>query len=411
MKYAKLLERFLKYVKVDTQSDPNSKTFPSTEKQKNLGKILVEELKEIGLKDAYMDEYGYVYATLEANVENPYTIGLIAHMDTSPDVSGTDVKPIVHENYDGSDIKLPAGITIKVEDNPELKEKKGETIITSDGSTLLGADDKAGIAEIMTAVEYLVQHPEILRPRLRIAFTPDEEIGQGVAKFDVEKFGADFAYTLDGGGLGEIEDETFCADSGTVKIKGINVHPGYAKGKMVNAIKIAAEIISRLPKDRLSPETTEGREGYLHPNDIKGNVEYVEIFFLFRDFELEKLKEHEKLLQNIIDEVKKEYPKAEIKLEIKESYRNMKYKLMEKPEVVEIAIQAIKMAGIEPKRTIIRGGTDGAMLSYKGLLTPNLFAGGHNFHSKTEWVSLQDMEKAVDVIINLAKLWAEKRKI
>lgn len=410
MKYAKLLERFLKYVKIDTQSDPNSKTFPSTEKQKNLGKILVQELKEIGLKDAYMDEHGYVYATLEANVENPYTIGLIAHMDTSPDVSGANVNPIVHENYDGSDIKLPAGVVIKVEENPDLKEKKGETIITSDGSTLLGADDKAGIAEIITAVEYLIQHPEIKRPRIRIAFTPDEEVGQGVAKFDVEKFGADFAYTLDGGALGEIEDETFCADSGTVKIKGINVHPGYAKGKMVNAIKIAAEIISRLPKDRLSPETTEGREGYLHPNDIKGNVEYVEIFFLFRDFELEKLKEHEKLLQNIIEEVKKEYPKAEITLEIKESYRNMKYKLMEKPEVVEIAIQAIKMAGIEPKRTIIRGGTDGAMLSYKGLLTPNLFAGGHNFHSKTEWVSLQDMEKAVDVIINLARLWAEKRK-
>ncbi len=410
MKYEKLLDRFLKYVKVDTQSDPDSKTFPSTEKQKNLGQMLVEELKEIGLEDAYMDEYGYVYATLEANVENPYTIGFIAHMDTSPDVSGANVKPIVHENYDGKDIHLPAGVVIKVEENPELKEKVGETIITSDGSTLLGADDKAGIAEIVTAVEYLIKHPEIKRPRIRIAFTPDEEVGRGVEKFDVEKFGADFAYTVDGGGLGEIEDETFCADSGTVKIKGVNVHPGYAKGKMINAIKIAAEIISRLPKDRLSPETTEGREGYIHPNNIKGNVEQTEIFFLFRDFELEKLKEHEKLLQSIIDEVKKNYPGSEITLEIKESYRNMKYKLAEKPEVVEIAIEAIKMAGIEPKKTIVRGGTDGAMLSYKGLLTPNLFAGGHNFHSKTEWVSLQDMEKAVDVLINLAKLWAEKRK-
>ncbi len=410
MKYEKLLERFLKYVKVDTQSDPDSKTFPSTEKQKNLARMLVEELREIGLEDAHMDEYGYVYATLEANVEDPYTIGFIAHMDTSPDVSGANVKPIVHENYDGKDIHLPAGVVIKVEENPELKEKIGETIITSDGSTLLGADDKAGIAEIVTAVEYLIKHPEIKRPRIRIAFTPDEEVGRGVEKFDVEKFGADFAYTVDGGGLGEIEDETFCADSGTVKIKGVNVHPGYAKGKMINAVKIAAEIISRLPKDRLSPETTEGREGYIHPNNIKGNVEQTEIFFLFRDFELEKLKEHEKLLQSIIDEVKKNYPGSEITLEIKESYRNMKYKLAEKPEVVEIAVEAIKMAGIEPKKTIVRGGTDGAMLSYKGLLTPNLFAGGHNFHSKTEWVSLQDMEKAVDVLINLAKLWAEKRK-
>lgn len=409
MKYEKLLERFLRYVKVDTQSDPESETIPSTEKQKNLGKILVEELKALGL-EAEMDQYGYVYSKLPSNVENPYRIGLIAHMDTSPDVSGKDVNPQVHENYDGKDIELGEGVVIKVDENPDLKNKVGETIITTDGSTLLGADDKAGIAEIMTAVEYLLQHPEIPRPEIKIAFTPDEEIGRGTVKFDLDKFSADFAYTVDGGALGEIEDETFSADSGKVKITGVNVHPGYAKGKLVNSIKIAAEIISRLPKDKLSPETTEGKEGYLHPTDIKGNVEYTEINFIFRAFEVEELKEIEKLLEKVIDEVREKYPKAKIALEIKEQYRNMIYKLREEPRVVDLAIKAAKEVGLEPKRTSIRGGTDGAMLSYKGLLTPNLFTGGHNFHSRKEWISLQDMERAVDLIVKLMELWAGERK-
>ncbi len=408
MKYEKLLDRFLRYVKVDTQSDPRSETIPSTEKQKNLGRILVEELKSMGL-EAEMDQYGYVYASLPSNTDSKYKIGLIAHMDTSPDVSGANVNPIVHEIYDGKDIILKEGVVIKVEENPDLKKKIGETIITADGTTLLGADDKAGIAEIITAVEYLLSHPEIPRPEIKIAFTPDEEIGRGTAKFDLKKFGADFAYTVDGGALGEIEDETFSADAGKITIKGVNVHPGYAKGKLVNAIKIASDIVSKLPRFTLSPETTEGKEGYLHPTDIRGNVEKAEVEFIFRAFEVEELQEIEELLKKIIEVVRKDYPKAEISLDIKEQYRNMKYKLQEEPRVVDLAIRAAKEVGIEPRRTSIRGGTDGAMLSYKGLLTPNLFTGGHNFHSRQEWISLQDMEKAVDLLIKLMELWAAEK--
>ncbi len=408
MKYPGLLERFLKYVRVDTQSDPRSDTIPSTEKQKELGRMLVEELRKMGL-EAEMDEYGYVYSSLPANTPSKYKIGLIAHMDTSPDVSGANVNPRVWENYDGKDIVLNEGVVIKVDENPDLRVKKGETIITSDGTTLLGADDKAGIAEIITAVEYLLSHPEIPHPEIKIAFTPDEEIGRGTVKFDLERFGADFAYTVDGGALGEIEDETFCADSGKLVIKGINVHPGYAKGKLVNAIKIASEVVARLPKFTLSPETTEGKEGYLHPTDIRGNVEKAEVDFIFRAFEVEELKEIEALLGKILDVVRADYPRAEVSLEIKEQYRNMKYKLQEEPRVVDLAIRAAREVGIEPRRTSIRGGTDGAMLSYRGLLTPNLFTGGHNFHSRQEWISLQDMEKAVDLLVKLMELWSKEK--
>ncbi len=407
MKYSNLLERFLNYVRVDTQSDPRSETIPSTEKQKNLGKMLVEELRAMGL-EAEMDRFGYVYSSLPSNTDSRYKIGLIAHMDTSPDVSGANVNPQVHKNYDGGDIVLKEGVVIKVEENPELKEKVGETIITSDGTTLLGADDKAGIAEIMTTVEYLLSHPEIPRPEIKIAFTPDEEIGRGTVKFDLERFGANFAYTVDGGGLGEIEDETFSADAGKIIIKGINVHPGYAKGKLVNAIKIASDILVRLPRFTLSPETTEGKEGYLHPTDIRGNVERAEVEFIFRAFEVEELKGIENLLEKIVDVVKRDYPRADISMQVKEQYRNMKYKLQEEPRVVDLAIRAAKEVGIEPKRTSIRGGTDGAMLSYKGLLTPNIFTGGHNFHSRQEWVSLQDMEKAVDLLVKLMELWSKE---
>jgi len=404
-------DRFLKYVKYDTQSTENSETYPSTEKQKILGKELVAELKELGLADAGMDEYGYVTATLESNIDRPVpTIGLIAHLDTSPDVSGADVKPIIHRKYQGGDIVLPGDPSqiIRYHDNPVLANQFGNVIITSDGTTLLGADNKAGIAEIFDAVDHLVKNPEIKHGRIRIAVTPDEEVGQGTKYFDVNKFGADYAYTIDGETLGEVEDETFCADAVTVKITGKNVHPGYAKNKMINSIKIAAAIIEKLPKDSLSPETTEQREGYVHPNNLTGSVEETTIKFLIRDFTVEGLKQHEQLLKELTDQVIEDYPGAKLDFKVEESYRNMKYKLAEDPKVVEYALEAVRRSGVEPKKNIIRGGTDGAMLSYQGLLTPNIFTGGHNFHSKQEWISVQDMQKAVEVIVNLIQIWAEK---
>ncbi len=407
------LDRFLNYVKFDTQSSEESDTYPSTEKQKELGRYLVKELTELGLKDIEMDEYGYVFATLPANVDYPVpTIGLIAHMDTSPEVSGANVNPIIHENYDGSDIVLPGDPeqVLKPEMNPALKDCIGKDIITTDGTTLLGADDKAGIAEIMGAIQYLIEHPEIKHGKIRVAFTVDEEVGNGTKYFDLKKFGADYAYTIDGESAGEIEDETFCADTAKITIKGVNVHPGYAKGKLINGIKIAAEIIERLPKDTMSPETTEGREGYLHPHAIKGGVELTEIVFLVRDFTVEGLKEKEEFLQKLCDEMNKKYAPATATLTVEESYRNMKYKIDEDPKVVEYAIEAVKRAGLKPKRSLIRGGTDGSRLSYMGLLTPNIFTGGHNFHSKKEWICIQDMEKAVETIVNLLQIWAEKSK-
>lgn len=405
------VERFLKYVKYDTQSSEESNTFPSTEKQKILGAELVKELKEIGLKDAEMDQYGYVTATLEANSNKKVpTIGLIAHLDTSPDVTGENVKPIIHYNYQGGDITLPGdkSIVITVDDNPDLRNKIGHDIITTDGTTLLGADDKAGIAEIFDAINYLIHHPEIKHGKIRICITPDEEIGRGTKYFDVKKFGADYAYTIDGEQLGEIENETFCADSVTITITGINIHPGYAKNKLVNSVKIAAELINKLPKDTMSPETTEKREGYVHPHIINGGVEQTVIKFLIRDFEEKGLKEKENYLKNLCNEIINEFPKAKIDLKIDESYRNMRYILDQYPFVIEYAKEAIKRAGIEPKLSIIRGGTDGARLCFMGLPTPNLFAGGHSFHSKREWISIQDMQKAVETIINLVQIWEEK---
>ncbi len=405
-----VLQRFLRYVVIDTQSAEGVETYPSTEKQKELGKVLLGELKELGLADAVMDEYGYVTASLPSNVEKDVpSIGFMAHVDTSPDVSGKDVKPQIHRNYQGGDIPLPgdANQVVLAGENPDLAGLIGNDIVTSDGTTLLGADNKAGCAEIMTAVERLVNDPSIPHGRICIGFTCDEEVGRGVDFFDVKAFGADFAYTVDGETAGEIENETFSADAMNVYVMGRNVHPGYAKGKMINAVKVASKIIERLPRDQ-SPETTEKREGYLHPNTMSGGVEKVTINFLMRDFEVEGLKEKEALLEKIVREVEAEVPGCKIDVEAKEQYRNMRLAIDEEPRVVEYALEAISRAGMDARLNIVRGGTDGARLSFMGLRTPNLFTGGHNFHGKLEWISVQDMERAVDTIVELAKIWAEK---
>jgi len=393
----------------DTQSSEESTTFPSTEKQKILGKELAKELREMGLSDAQMDEWGYVTATLPGNVHHHVpVIGLIAHMDTSPDVSGANVKTITHANYQGGDIELPSGVVIKAEDNPALGKQIGHDIITSDGNTLLGADNKAGIAEIFDAIHHLVNHPEIKHGTVRIAVTPDEEVGRGTEHFNVESFGAQFAYTIDGESLGEVEDETFCADSVTITIRGVNVHPGYAKGKLVNAIKIAAEIIEQLPKTSLSPETTEKREGYVHPHHISGGVEESLIKFLIRDFTVEGLRENEAFLKQLVEQVMSTHPKATMDFKVDESYRNMRYEIDKNPRVVDYALEAVHRANVTPVKGLIRGGTDGSRLSYQGLLTPNIFTGGHNFHSRQEWISIQDMHKAVETIVHLVQIWEEK---
>ena len=404
------VDRFLKYVKYDTQSDPESESFPSSAKQKILGQALVQELLDIGLEDAAIDDWGYVTASLPGNSEADVpAIGLISHMDTSPDVSGKDVQPLIHKNYKGGDIKLGDSEFVIVEaENPNLQKQIGHDIITADGTTLLGADDKAGIAEIFDAVNYFVTHPEIKRGPIKVAVTPDEEIGKGADKFDVEKFGADFAYTIDGESVGEVEDETFCADSVILTVNGVNVHPGYAKNRMINSIKVASQIINSLPKHSLSPETTEKREGYIHPHGMSGNEEKTVVKFLIRAFTVDGLKKKENLLKEFCDDVLSHYPKASYDFEVIEYYRNMKYKLDDDPRVIDYALEAVKRSGIEPLLHAIRGGTDGARLSYMGLLTPNVFAGGHNFHSRQEYISIQDMKKAVDVIINLVKVWEEK---
>ena len=405
------LDRFLSYVKYDTQSSEESETYPSTTKQLELSKKLVNELNELGLQDVELTEHGYVFATLPANVDkNVPVIGLIAHVDTSPDVSGEGVQPVIHKNYQGGDIILPKDKSqvIEFNMNPALKNCIGHDIITTDGTTLLGADNKAGIAEIMGAIVFLLKNPDVKHGKIRIAFTVDEEVGTGTKYFDVKKFGADYAYTIDGETAGEVEDETFCADTAIVKVKGVNVHPGYAKDKMVNSIKIASEFIDQLPKGAVSPETTEKREGYLHPNGIKGSVELTEIVMLVRDFTVEGLNEKEVLLEKIAKELTDKYKPGSISIEIKESYRNMKYKLNEHPQVVEYALEAVKRSGLKPIKNLIRGGTDGARLSYMDLPTPNIFTGGHNFHSQKEWISIQDMEKAVETIVNLVQIWTEK---
>jgi tripeptide aminopeptidase len=413
--YQELMDRFLRYVKIDTQSQEDVEDrYPSTEKQKDLSKLLVDELKQLCLKDAAMDEYGFVVATFPSNLPEKDDakvpiIGLLGHVDTSPEVSGKEVKPVVNRNYPGGDIVLPGDKSqvIRARDNPELKKYIGKDIITSDGTTLLGADDKAGIAEIMTMLEYLNGHPEIKHGTLRIGFTLDEEVGMGTEYFDVEKFGADFAYTVDGEKVGEVENETFNGAVAVYTVKGINVHPGYAKGKMVNSIRITADIVKGLENDP-SPESTEKREGYLHPYVLEGSVESTTLKVLLRDFEMEGIEEKTRRLQEIQKKIQEKYPKARIDLEFKHQYKNMRFKLEEDSRVVEYAMEAVGRAGLEPHLQIIRGGTDGARLCYQGLLTPNIFTGGMNFHSKLEWIPVQAMEKTVETLVNLVQIWTEK---
>lgn len=406
-----VVDRFLKYVKYDTQSDEDSTTFPSDPKQLELSKALVEELKEIGLSDASMDEFGYVMATLPGNTDKHVpVIGFIAHVDTSPAVSGKNVNPVIHKNYDGGEIVLPKDSNYKISaaTNPQMNDMKDFDIITTDGTTLLGADDKAGIAEIMDAMNYLVKHPEAKHGTIKVCFTPDEEVGRGTEKFDVKKFGAKYAYTIDGSTRGEVETETFSADMVFIKFKGINVHPGYAYGKMVNSIKIASRFMESLPKDSLSPETTKDRSGYVHCTAINGNEELTTLKFIIRDFEDEKLKEYESLLKDLCEKTVKGFPGASFEFEIKEQYRNMKYILNEHPQVERFAIESLNRLGIKPIQSAIRGGTDGSRLSFMGLPTPNLFAGGHNFHAITEFVAVQDMEASVKNIVTLTQVWEEK---
>jgi len=406
-----LAQRFIRYAAIDTQSDPGSTTCPSTLKQKNLGALLVEELIEMGISDAEMDKNGYVYGTIPSNTDKKIpVIFFCSHMDTSPDCSGNGVKPIIHDNYQGEDLILPddPNIVLKLSEHRDLKHQIGHDIITASGTTLLGADNKAGIAEIMEAANFLIQHPEVKHGTIKILFTPDEEIGRGVDQLDVEKLGADFGYTIDGETLGSIEDETFSADGATLVIHGVSTHPGFAKGKMESAIKILADVISALPKDTLTPETTHQKEGFIHPVSISGQVEQAEAHFIIRDFTDEKLTAHGKLLENTVKNVIAGYPNASFSLDIKAQYRNMKQMLDQHPQIVQFGIEAIERAGVTAKKQSIRGGTDGSRLSFMGLPCPNIFAGEHAFHSKQEWVSVQDMEKAVQTIINIACIWEEK---
>ena len=404
-------ERFLRYVAIDTQSDPASPTCPSTEKQKDLGRLLARELQAIGLADADLDRHGYVYATIPANTAKRVpVICFCSHMDTSPDCTGKNVRPQIVRNYRGGDIVLPADPSqvIRAADHPALADQIGNDIITTDGTTLLGADNKAGVAEIMDAARFLVENPQIKHGAIKILFTPDEEIGRGVDKVDLKRLGADFAYTIDGETAGNIEDETFSADGVTLTIEGVSTHPGFAKGKMEHAIKIAAAIVDRLPRDTCSPETTEGRQGFLHPIGITGALEKTTLGFIVRDFTDAGLREKEALLERIVEEVMRDFPRSSYRLEIKPQYRNMKQVIDRHPELVDNAMEAIRRAGLKPVKTSIRGGTDGSRLSFMGLPCPNIFAGEHAFHSRLEWVSVQDMEKAVQTIVHLAAIWEER---
>ncbi len=407
-----VLERFLRYVRHDTQSDEGSKTFPSTDGQLVFLRHLVDELHALGVGNAAIDQYGYVTATIPATTPKPDvpTIGFIAHVDTSPEMTGANITPIVHRRYDGRDLVLPgdASAVLRLSDNPALAEQMGHDIVTSSGTTLLGADNKAGVAEIVTAAAYLVAHPEIPHGRVRIAFTPDEEIGRGTKHFDVARFGASCAYTMDGGSRGEVETESFSADAMTVTFHGFNTHPGYAKGRMANAIKIAADFVHLLPRDRWSPETTEAHEGFVHPYVVHASVERTSVKLLIRDFHTAGLKDRETFVERLARQAAAGYASARVEIDIEESYRNMKEILDQHPRVVEYACEAVRRAGLEVRSRPIRGGTDGSRLSFMGLPTPNLFAGEHNFHSRLEWVSAQDMEKAVEVIVNLCRVWEER---
>ncbi|TML73068.1 MAG: peptidase T [Actinobacteria bacterium] len=402
-----MLERFLRYIRIDTQSDFESSTYPSTAKQRDLGELLTRELRELGLDDAELTEHGYVFATLPGT-RGP-TMGLIAHVDTSPDESGADVKPQVVRSYDGGEIGLPGDPrqTLRPGESTLLATRVGHDIVTSDGTTLLGADDKAGVAEIMSAVAYLANHPELEHAPIRIAFTVDEEVGRGVEHFDIGAFGADFAYTLDGAELGRIDDETFSASEVRVRIEGHSVHPGTSKGKMVNSIKLAAELIARLPKDRVSPETTDDRDGFVHPTNIVGGTAETTVKFICRDFDGARLREHEQLVRDLAAQIGDEEPRAKLTVEVEESYRNMKQYLDAAPRILDAADEATRRVGLEPTRSAIRGGTDGAVLSQRGLLTPNIFTGGQEYHSVREWISVQDMATSAATVVELAKLWAE----
>ena len=407
---ATVLDRLLRYVVIDTQSDASSSAQPSTEKQKDLGRVLEKELQALGLTDAHLDEHGNVYATIPANVDKPVpVICFCSHMDTAPDFSGTNVRPQIVKNYRGGDIQLtgdPSRV-IRVTEHPDLKDQIGHDIVTTDGTTVLGADDKAGVAEIMTAAATILADPSIKHGTIKILFTTDEEIGRGADKVDLEKLGAAFGYTMDGGRVGEIEDETFSADGVVIDITGVAMHPGYAKDRMENAIKIAGDIISRLPKE-LSPETTEGKTGFIHPVGVTGAMESAKLTFIIRDFTEEGLKEKEALLESIADDVIALYPRSSLTFTVKEQYRNMKVVLDQYPEVVDNLVEAVRRVGLMPERHSIRGGTDGSRLSFMGLPCPNIYTGGHAYHSPLEWVSVQDMEVSVKTIIELVKVWEEK---
>jgi tripeptide aminopeptidase len=403
-----VLDRFLRYVRVDTQSRRERERSPSTPGQLDLARMLVAELSDIGLADAVLDDNGYVTATLPAAGDGP-VVGLIAHMDTAPDAPGAGVEPIVHRGYDGRAIELPRdGTVLDPARMPELATRAGHDIVTASGDTLLGADDKAGVAEIMAAVAHLAGHPELPRPTLRVAFTPDEEIGEGATLFDIERFGAAFAYTLDGSEPGELQDETFSAMSVDVKVHGVAVHPGQATGKLVNAARLAARILAALPADRLTPETTEGREGFIHPYEISGDPALTVVRFIVRDFDDDALADHVALVRRAAEEVMGAEPRARLELEVKEQYLNMRRFLERSPEIVEVAERAIRAEGLQPVRTPIRGGTDGSRLSERGLPTPNLFTGGHEYHSVREWASVQEMASAAATVVRLAGEWSRQ---
>ncbi len=404
------VDRFLKYVKYDTQSDDESTSFPSTEKQKNLSADLAKELLKIGLKDAAMDKWGYVMATLPANTKKKVpAVAFISHVDTSPAVTGKNVKPVIHKKYKGGDIKLPnGGWIIKESENPDLKKMKGYDIITTDGTTLLGADNKAGVAEIMDAMNYLCSHPEVKHGTIKVCFTPDEEVGRGTEKIDLKKLGAKYAYTVDGSSRGEVESETFSADMVVLKFIGKNIHPGYAKNKMINSIKIASAFMESLPNKKLSPETTEKRQGYVHCTTINGLEEATTLKIIIRDFETPKLKEYENFLEDLVKKAVAKFPGSKYEFKVVNQYRNMREVLDKYPEITKHAVQAMKNLKIKPIMHPIRGGTDGSRLSFMGLPTPNIFAGEQSFHSQLEWIAIQDMEMAVRVIVEIAQIWEKK---
>ncbi|MGF0538401.1 peptidase T [Agrobacterium sp. ES01] len=405
-----VLSRLLRYVVIDTQSDPESDAQPSTEKQKDLSRLLAAELQAMGLKDAHMDEHGNVYATIPSNVDKAVpAICFCSHVDTAPDFTGTGVKPQVVKAYAGGDIQLvgDSSQVIRMADHAELKNQIGNDIVTTDGTTLLGADDKAGVAEIMTAAQFLIDHPEIPHGDVKILFTTDEEIGRGADKVDLKKLGATFGYTMDGSTIGEIENETFSADGVDIEITGVSMHPGTARGVMENAIKIAADIVARLPKDK-APETTGGRDGFIHPTDISGSMDSAHLQFIIRDFAEQGLHEKEDLLKQIAEDVLKAYPGSSMTFKVRQQYRNMKEVLDQHPEVIANLEEAVRRVGLEPVLHSIRGGTDGSRLSFMGLPCPNIYTGGHAYHSPLEWVSVQDMEKAVETIVALVKVWEER---